>query len=371
MTTMKDGKLIYKIAITLIPGIGNVLARNLIAYMGDVEAPFREKKQNLMKVPGIGEILANEIINQKVLEVAEKELDFIEKNQIQYHYFLDDNYPLRLKQCNDSPILLYSRGQADFNTNKIISIVGTRNATNEGRENVNKLIKDIAERGHPCTIVSGLAYGIDIAAHKAALINHLPTIAVVAHGLDMLYPADHKNTAKEIIGNGAVITEFVSKTKLIRQNFVARNRIIAGMSDATIVAESGAEGGSLITAELANSYNRDVFAFPGRISDKHSAGCNKLIKINKAALIESVADLEYILGWEKNDKKIPQQTSLFVPLTAEEKQISDLLKTHGKLSIDVIAMILQLPMNKLSPILLNMEFSNLINSYPGKVYELR
>ncbi len=365
-------KLKYKIGITLIHGIGCILAKNLIAYLGDVEAVFREKKMTLMKIPGIGEVLATQIVNQKVLEQAEKEVEFITKHKIKPLFYLDEAYPQRLRNCDDSPILIFTHGNVNFNQQKVLSIVGTRNASEHGKELTAQLIKDLAENQHNPIIISGLAYGIDIAAHKAALKHNLPTIAVLAHGLDTIYPPVHKPVAIEILKNGALATEFLSKSKIDRKNFVSRNRIVAGMADATIVVESGIKGGALVTADIAWSYDRDVLAFPGKPNDKYSAGCNYLIKRNKAALIESVADIEYCLGWDAQQSTVkPQQKELFNDFSPEEKQIVEILKENGKLSIDIIAAFANMPMSKVSAILLNLEFAGFVKAYPGKMYEMK
>ena len=270
----------YKVALSMIFGIGNMNAKKLIAYIGSVEGIFKEKKQNLEKVPGIGTKLSKEIINSDALNKAEEEIKFTEKNKIEVLFFNDKDYPERLKHCEDSPIIIYQKGKYDLNKEKILSIVGTRNATITGKENCNKLISSLSESGHKPLIISGLAYGVDICAHKAAIKNNLDTVAVLGHGFSTLYPAAHRKYAKEIIENGTLLTEFPHNSKLEPSNFVKRNRIIAGISDATIVIESAKKGGSLITAQLANSYSRDVFAYPGRLNDKYSEGCNFLIKTN-------------------------------------------------------------------------------------------
>ena len=361
--------MLHKIALSLIPGIGNVLARNLIAYTGSVEAVFKEKKQNLLKIPGIGSVLADSILNANVFAKAEKELAFIDKFKINSFFYLDKNYPARLKEAADAPMIFYTKGNVNFNTQKVISIVGTRKISNYGRSNCERLIEELVERNHKPIIISGLAYGIDICAHKAALKYDLPTVAVLAHGLDNIYPSVHKNIAKQMLENGALLSEFTSETKMFPQNFVKRNRIVAGLSDATIVIESANKGGSLLTADMANSYNRDVFAFPGRIGDKVSEGCNQLIKTNRAALLESVKDLEYILGWETNKPDGVQQ-KLFVQLTKEEQKLADLLKNDGSMFIDIISHKTKIPIQKVSSLLLNMEFSGVVRSLPGKMYEL-
>ena len=252
----------YKIGIGLIPGIGDVTAKKLISYCGGVEAVFSEKKKALMKIPNVGETLAGAIVNHDVLAKAEKEIEFIFKHHIGHSFYLDDDYPVRLKNCPDSPVIFFYKGDVDFERPKIVSIVGTRQATTYGKDICNRLVDEFCQRNHHPVIISGLAYGIDICAHRAALRNDLPTIAVLGHGLSLLYPSAHAATAREIIRNGALLTEFLSDTPIDRNNFVRRNRLIAGLSDLTIVVESNIRGGALITADIANSYNRDVFACP-------------------------------------------------------------------------------------------------------------
>ncbi|RLD80341.1 MAG: DNA-protecting protein DprA [Bacteroidetes bacterium] len=362
--------LLYKVALSMIPGIGNVNSKKLIAHFGEIEQIFKAKKADVLKVPGIGAHLANTILNNSALDEAQQEIDFLQKNKIKAYFLLDKDYPERLKHCEDSPVILYFKGNCNLNKQKIISIVGTRNATQYGKEHCNELIKNLHDNGHDPLIVSGLAYGIDICSHKAALKNNLSTVAVLGHGLQMMYPASHRQTARDIISRGGLLTEFSSKSKLDPSNFVKRNRIIAGMADATIVVESGQKGGSLITADIANSYNRDVFAFPGRVHDKQSIGCNRLIKTNRAALIENINDLEYILGWEKNEKKDAVQKQLFVELSPDEKTIMDVLKSAEDLSVDIICLKSNFPMSKVSSILLKLEFSGLVKSFPGKIYKL-
>jgi len=306
---MNDKNLKYKIAITLIPGIGSITAKKLIAYVGSIEGVFKEKLTNLLKIPGIGKNLANEIYSQDVIGKAEEEIKFIEKYNISCLFYLDDDYPNRLKHCEDSPVTLFVKGNCNFNTPKILSIVGTRSATSAGKQICTNIIADLVKNHPDILIVSGLAYGIDIAAHKASLVNNIKTVAVLGHGLDSIYPSVHKIIATKIVKQGALISEFLSKTIIDKNNFVKRNRIIAGISDATLVVESGIKGGSLITANIANSYNRDVFAVPGRIDDKYSEGCNFLIKTNRAALVENASDINYMLGWEssKSEKRIIQK----------------------------------------------------------------
>ena len=357
----------YKIGIGLIPGIGDIMAKKLIAYCGSVEAVFREKKSALMKIPNVGEILAASITGQDIMRKAEKEVDFIFKHHIKYSFYLDDDYPLRLKNCPDSPVIFFYKGDVDFGHSKIVSIVGTRRASPYGKDVCNKLVDEFCQHNHHPIIVSGLAYGIDICAHKAALRNGLPTIAVLRHGLSQLYPAAHAAIARQITGQGALLTEFLSDSGIDRNNFVRRNRLIAGLSDLTIVVESYARGGALITAEIANSYNRDVFAFPGRLTDAPSVGCNWLIKTNKANLLQSVADIEYLMGWD-NQPKTPMQHELFPEISPEEESVLQILET-GECPIDTLCIALQMPVSKVSPLLLNLELAGLVRSLPGKVYK--
>ena len=371
--TMHDETLKYKIGITLIKGIGNNLAKNLIAYVGSVEAVFSEKQQNLAKIPGIGEILSREIVSQNVLARAEQEIEFIIKNKINTSYFTDRDYPFRLKECADSPIMIYTKGNCDLNNGKFVGIVGTRNATETGKENCTKLIADLATMQPNTIIVSGLAYGVDICAHKVALDYNLPTIGVIGHGLDRIYPATHRPTAVKMLQDGALLTEYLSQTNPDRPNFVQRNRIIAGLCDATVVVESAAKGGALITAEAANDYNRDVFAFPGRVSDEWSAGCNALIKYNKASLIESAEDVLRFMNWEKQDSKSISniQTALFLDLSDEEQTIVTMLRQNPEgIQLNELAIQLEKPISKISSMLLEMEFKGVLKCLPGNMYKI-
>ena len=370
---MTDENLKYKIGITLIKGIGCNLAKNLIAYIGSIEGVFKEKQKNLAKIPRIGEVLSTEIVSQQVLTRAEKEIEFILKNKIQTLFFTDRDYPYRLKECPDSPIMLYTKGDCDFNKGKFVGIVGTRNATETGKENCKKLITDLASTQPNTIIVSGLAYGVDICAHKAALDAGLPTIGVIGHGLDRIYPATHRPTAVKMLQEGALLTEYLSGTNPDRQNFVQRNRIIAGLCDATVVVESAARGGALITAELANDYNRDVFAFPGRVNDEWSAGCNALIKNNKASLIESADDILRFMNWEKQNSEFPTnvQTALFLDLSDEEQSIVGILRQNSEgIQLNELAIQLEKPISKISSMLLEMEFKGVVKCLPGNLYKI-
>ncbi len=366
---MNSENLKYKIALAQIPGLGPVNTKNLISYCGGVKEVFEAKKNELLKIPGIGKLTAKNILQNKNLpENFENEVKFIKKNGIRVYFYLDDNYPFLLKQLPDAPLFFFQKGNINFTGRKILSIVGTRNATANGKNICENLIKELSESGHNPIIVSGLAFGIDICAHKAALKYGLETVSVLAHGFDRIYPAKHKNTASEIIKQGALITEFIRNSKFERQNFLKRNRIIAGLSHASIIIESAAKGGSLVTADIANSYDRDVFAVPGRLDDKYSEGTNRLIKTHKAFLLQSAKDIEYILNWEQNIK--PKQQVLFAELSEEEKKIAEILQKTGKTGIDYICKESGFNSAKISALLLEMEFKNAVRCLPGKVFEL-
>lgn len=365
-----DKSLIYKIALSMIPGIGGVLARNLIAYTGSAEGVFSETVNTLKKIPGIGETNAARIKENTVMPKAEKEIEFILKNNIKACFYTEKEYPRRLKTCADAPIILYTKGNMNLDGQRVISIVGTRNATDYGKHTCDELVHKIAERKYQVLIVSGLAYGIDIQAHKAALKYNLPTVAVIAHGLDKIYPALHRETALKMFSNGGLVTDFPSETKIDPPNFLRRNRIIAGLADATIVVESAEKGGALVTAEVASSYNRDVFAFPGRAGDKFSKGCNQLIRNSGASLIEGIDDLEFFMGWEARAEKKAVQATLFVDLLPDEEKVVKLLREHGELFIDTISTELSIPVNRVSSLLMNMEFKNILTALPGKMYRL-
>ncbi len=259
----------------------------------------------------------------------------------------------------------------DLDRQRVVSIVGTRNATDYGKKVCDELIQQFSERGYPVLIVSGLAYGIDVQAHKSALKYNLPTVGVVAHGLDTLYPSLHRETAIKMLGDGGLVSDFPSGTKIDPSNFLRRNRIIAGLADATLVVESAEKGGALVTADIAFSYNRDVFAFPGRADDTYSKGCNNLIRNNGASLITGIEDLEFFMGWEMQKEEKALQQSLFADLSPEEERLVNLLKGEGRLFIDQISAETGLPASRVSAMLLNLEFKNVLVALPGKMYKLR
>lgn len=370
MSTTTANQLIYSIALTLLPGVGHVNARKLIAFTGSPEALFNEKKSALKKIDGIGDYVANSVANSKeFLETAEKEITFIEKNGIKPLFFTDEDFPVRLNQCADGPILIYTKGNANLNSQHIVSIVGTRKATDYGRETCRRLVEGLAQLN--VLVVSGLAYGIDTAAHRYSLDYSLPTVGVLAHGLDRIYPQANSHLAGRMLEKGGLVTEFMSNINPDRENFPMRNRIIAGLADATIVIEAGSTGGALITADIANSYNRDVFAVPGRIGDAYSEGCNNLIKTNRAALVQKAEDIFYIMGWDKKPViKEPAQQKLFVQLQPDEEAIVDYLQKNGESGIDKLCLETNLTAGKVAAALLNLECEGLIKSLPGKIYKM-
>ncbi len=371
MADIKDPLTRYKIGLMLVPGIGGLLARKLIDFAGSPERVFKSDVTQLQKISGIGRRLADNILDNAILDEAEKEIGFLSRYNINAHYFEDDDYPARLKECPDAPVVLFSRGIAVLENPKVLSIVGTRNASVYGLDFCRNLVYDLAARGHNPLIVSGLAYGIDICAHRAALENSLQTVAVLAHGLSTIYPSAHRKTAREIIAQGSLVTDFGSETGPDRGNFLKRNRIIAGLADATVVIESSLSGGALITAELAGTYNRDVFALPGRVTDKRSQGCNNLLKTNRAALIEKVEDLEYIMGWTPRiSESVMDETFANNDLNEKEKVVLQLLSGDKAMSADQLSALLDLPASKTSCLLLELEFNGWIVSLPGKIYRL-
>jgi DNA processing protein len=305
-----------------------------------------------------------------VLTRAEEEIAFIEKYKISALFFTDPGYPSRLKFCSDSPVLIYYKGNADLNAEKIVGVVGTRKPSDYGRNKTAELIAGLAETG--ALIISGLAYGVDVTAHKKALENGLETVGVLGHGLDRIYPQAHEALAKKMLKQGGLLTDFMSGTVPDAVNFPKRNRIVAGLCDALVVVESKRTGGSLITATIANSYNKDVFALPGRAGDILAEGCNGLIKRNRAALIESAEDLLYAMNWQSEEQKKPAsaQLPLMLKLSDEERMIINVFSIKPHLHIDEICQAVQQPVSKVSAILLQLEFSNLVRSKPGKMYEL-
>ena len=366
---MTTDELIAVLRLQNIPNIGDVSAKKLIAHCGSPSAIFKDKFQNLLKIDGIGTFTIKGLHDTEHFEAAEKELKYIQDHDIAYSYFTDDDYPRYLKHCIDGPLILFKKGNIDLEERKIISIVGTRNITSYGTAFCEKLIEDLAPLDP--IIVSGFAYGVDICAQKTAIKHGLQTIGCLAHGLNQIYPKIHSKYVPDVQKNGGFVTEFWSSSNPDRENFLKRNRIIAGMSEATIVVESAEKGGSLVTADIANSYNREVFAVPGRAQDKYSSGCNNLIKQQKANIITSAADLIYLLNWELEQKETkPIQKQLFIELDEVEKAIYSYLQKEGKQLLDSIALDCKLPIFKVSATLLNMEMKGVIRPLPGKLFEV-
>lgn len=370
MSTFATEKSLYQIALTKIPGVGVAIARNLMQLVGNEEQLFKESSRALERIHNVPKRIVHSIKNKKVLEEAERELEFVIKNNIHLLFFNSPHYPERLTHCVDAPILLYVKGNSNLNYKKVVSIVGTRHSTPQGDEICNHFIKEFSRKFSDILIVSGLAYGIDVCAHRAALEHSVPTVAVLAHGLDRIYPALHRNTAIEMLDAGALITEFSSKTEPERFNFVRRNRIVAGLADALIVVESSSKGGSLITAEIANSYYREVFAIPGRVTDSASIGCNQLISSNRAILMQDVDSFAQHMGWDDTMRPQPKQKELFLQLSEMEERVYNALNRAESMHVNTLGIELDIPVSDLFFILLELEMKNVVKPLPGGVYKL-
>lgn len=364
---MTDQDLFYLLALIKVDGVGDIMAKKMLTHCGNAENVFKTKMNQIAAIDGVGSVLLKNLKDNSIFEKANRELEFIKSNDVKVSFFQDQDYPERLKHCIDSPVLIFSSGNINLKNKKIISIVGTRQITSYGMEFCKKLIEDLAPLDP--VIVSGFAYGVDIVAHQLAIDYNLQTIGVLAHGLNQIYPKSHKKYVAKIEENGGFITEFWSSSNPDKENFVRRNRIVAGMTEATIVIESADRGGSLITANLANDYNRDVFAVPGRVTDKYSQGCNNLIKTQKANVLTSAADLVYILNWDIENKEKTIQKQLFVEMEPDEQKVYDFLLKNGKELLDIIALTCDFPIYKISGLLLNMELKGLIRPLPGKLFE--
>lgn len=366
---MTEQQLIYTLALQHIPKIGATTAKKLINHCGSAEAVLKEKKSNLLKIDGIGTITIDGLFDAVHIKEAEYELKFIKDNNIETHYFNSDSYPERLKHCIDGPIILFQSGNINLKEKYIISIVGTRKITTNGIVFCEKLVETLSP--YNPIIVSGFAYGTDITAQKAAVKHNLQTIGCLAHGLNQIYPKVHKKYVADIERHGGFYTDFWSTDNFDRNNFLKRNRIIAGLSEATIVIESAEKGGSLVTADIANSYNRDVFAVPGRTTDSQSVGCNNLIKQQRAHLLSDPLDVPYLLNWQLDTNEKPTvQKQLFVELDDNEKIIYNYLKHKDKELLDVIAVDCGIPSYKIAGLLLNMELKGVIRPLPGKLFEV-
>lgn len=367
--TDHDDALIYRVAVTLIPGIGHMNAKKLIAWCGEPEAIFREGRSALMKIPGMAKVLNNNFNKKELLLRAEQEVKFITNSRIRPLYYYDDDYPRRLKQCADSPLMLYYKGIDNLFEKRMLAVVGTRKATSYGKRACQQVIEGFSDE--EVVIVSGMAYGIDSCAHRKALSCGLPTIGVLGHGLDRIYPNENRNMAARMLQQGGLLTEFLSQSKPDRENFPKRNRIIAGLSDAVLVVESATKGGAIITAEIANSYNRDVFAIPGRMYDPYSDGCHLLIRRNIAALTRSAEDIRYSMGWEGKVQARKSKTEFLGKYDHDEKIILNIILEKERAPIDDIVLIAGLGASKAASILLKLEFEGVITGLPGKLYEIR
>lgn len=364
-----EQELLYRIALSRIKGINKSLAQHIHETVKSLELFFELPEVELQKLTGIaGRILLDE--NRKIaLQEARKEIEFIQKGNIVPLYFTDPAYPQKLLDCIDAPPLLYYRGNADLNAAKVISVVGTRRATEYGKSFCEAMIRDLSAYFPQLIVVSGLAYGIDICAHRSALKYGLDTVAVLAHGLDHIYPSSHRSTAVDIVSHGGLLTEYPGYHTMHPAFFVARNRIVAGLADAVVIVESREKGGALITAGIAESYHRDVFALPGSIKSDTSAGCNQLIRRNRAALITSADDLVEAMCWNTPRREAVQR-SLFPDLTAEEQIITDYLKEKGEGQINRMTVELNQPLSQLLSIMVELEFKGVVKAFPGGVYKL-
>lgn len=363
---MTDQKL-YEIALTLIPGIGYVNGKKLVAYCGGAEAVFCEKKDALSKISGMTESIMQSLDSKEIMLRAEKEMKFVEENGIKVLFYLDHEYPKRLQHCHDSPLVLYYKGNADLNAEKVVGVVGTRNITDYGRVVTEQIVEDLSASN--ILIISGLAYGVDAASHMAALKYDLATVGVIGNGMHTIYPAENKNLATKMLEKGGILTEFMSGTKPDKGNFPQRNRIVAGMVDCLVVVESALKGGAMITAELANSYDREVFAVPGKIGDLYSEGCNHLIRTNKATLITNATDIRYFMRWDIDTKVVAKQMRLFRDFSDEEKIIMDVFEDKNIVHLDDIIVGTDLTPTKIASVLLSLEFDGVLTALPGKRYQ--
>ena len=361
----------YTIALSMVPGIGNIIARKLLSYYGSAKRVFISPKGKLENTPLIGKKISEAIKNFKNFERVYEQVNQAKRNHVQLLLLDDEKYPYRLKNIHDPPILLYYKGNINLNASRVITIVGTRKATHYGKSFIQRLIKDFSKYTN-LIIVSGLAYGIDIQVHKESLNCRIPTIAVVAHGLDKIYPYEHKNIAHHMINQGGILSEYTFGTDPEANHFPNRNRILAGISDATIVVESALKGGALITARLANDYSREVFALPGSIRNPYSEGCHKLIKRNQAHLMTNLEDLEYIMQWE--NQSISTSSSKIITgienLKGKQKQIAQVIQESENIHIDALATKVNLAIDTLLSTLLELEIKGIVKTLPGKRYIL-
>lgn len=364
-----DDETRYGLALCRVPGVGDALAKQLLSYMGSAEQVFRASRAKLLKVPGVGPATAGQILGANVLREADAELEFIRRTGAEILFYHDPRYPQRLLHCTDAPFVLFAKGRFDLNAPRMLSIIGTRHATEYGRSVTEALVEQLGTCGF--SLVSGLAFGIDIAAHRSALKHRLQNIAVLAHGLDRVYPWQHRHVAEQLQEYGALLTDFMSGTAPDRQNFPRRNRIVAGMTDATIVVESAESGGALITAEIANSYDREVFAIPGNVTSEFSRGCNALIRQHKAQLVTGAEDIVQALRWDLDavrSREVRSELTLFPELSEAERQVYDLIREKGKVALEVLCRMLPFRSGELAALLLQLEMQGLVQARPGNLY---
>lgn len=371
--SVSEEEQLYSIALTMIPGVGHIGAKRLVDGMGSATDVFRLRNELPDRLPGVSRRIVEALDAPRAIERAREELAFVQKKQIRCLTLADEAYPSRLRECEDAPVVLFFRGNADLNALRIVSVVGTRRTTDYGLQTCATFLRELKELCPDVLVVSGLAYGIDIQAHREALANSLPTVGVLAHGLDRIYPSVHRKTAVEMLAQGGLLTEFLSGTMPDRYNFISRNRIVAGMSDAVVVVESAEKGGSLITAGLAGSYNRDCFAFPGRAGDTSSRGCNLLIRENKASLLLSAEELVTDMGWMEKTAPVKGecvQRSLFLNLSDEEQLVVRLLEQQGDLQINTLVVAANIPVHRMNAILFELEMKGVVRVLAGGVYQL-
>lgn len=370
---MQTDELKYLIALTFVKGIGPLMGKQLVHYFGNVEPVFTESERSFTQIPGMGKAIAATIVESRsaALQRADQEMEFMVRHNVHCCSYLDADYPYRLKECSDGPIVLYMSDNIDLNSGHYVAVVGTRKITEYGKELTAHLVHDLAVLQSQLTIVSGLAFGVDVHAHRAALSCGVRTVGVVAHGLDTLYPAIHRATAGKMCeAGGAIVTEYPMYTRPEAPNFVQRNRIVAGLCDAVVIVESAAKGGALITANAANVYNRDVFAFPGRVGDLCSEGCNKLIFMQKAALINNAEDLAYLMGWRDVKAPAQQQLNLFENLSHQELSVVECLRSTDAMQINELSRVTKMPIQQLLALLLQMEFKGMVQQLPGNRYKV-
>ncbi len=371
-----DKETLYLMALTLVPRLGHAQQRMLLQALGSATAVFEHRHDILDAVPEATPLLRDNLAcMDQCLARCEEEMLWAEKNRIECIGFQDARYPERMKECPDAPMMLYYRGSADLNAKRILSMVGTRQITDYGRQLCERFLKELSVLCPDVLVLSGLAYGVDIHCHRQAIRNSLPTVGVLAHGLDRIYPTMHRSTATEMLGQGGLLTEFMSRTSVEKRFFLQRNRIVAGCADATVVVESASKGGSLVTAEIAHGYSRDVFAFPGRLTDPRSEGCNRLIASSTAALLTGAEDFVQAMGWQDDRarKKLLSegiQQDLFPSLSPEESRVTEALQGKDKLQLNHISVATGIPVGTLSGLLFTMEMKGIVRMLPGGMYRL-